>query len=860
MNMKKSRRIIIVCVLTTLLAAAAAAAGDNADTVEADIWAQTLEATDGYRVGAFLVQPEAAISGVYDSNIFATRNREVEDGILVFSPELDVSSTWDRHKLDIDLGGAFGRYNSNDDEDYDDYWITTDGRYDFTDNSNVFAGLGYSSEHEDRGSPEASAAGDEPTTFQSSRLHAGASHSVGRATLRLGGTYEQLDFDDAGPLDNQDRDRDLIGAGVRLSYQLHPQYTVYGQGVWDERDYDERVDDFGFQRDSDGYRIGAGVQLTFSNRLKGEAYLGDISQDYDDARFSSVNELDFGGSLRWFAAPRTTLTAELERSLEETTLVNSSAYLFTSLSGRVRHRLTPRMNINAGVSLAEADYQDVSRNDEYYSAQLGMRYYLAPRWYLGAEYRVFMRNSDTREDVNNAASPQELDDYGRNQFFLTLGTLLYPVKPGDYWDMPSGEALSLSRVDWPGFYAGAQLGLDTLNLHTRGGRDQDAGVSEYSSSDASTGVFAGYGITRGQWYAGLEGEYEDSNADIHHSESRLGSRTLSVDKDKSYGAALRAGYRLATGPLLYGRLGVVETDFDVYTTVNDRTAFAHDEEHTQTGTRLGVGSDIPVSDHLFVRLDYTYTDYDDFDASIVDSQDQLQTERFSPREDLFRLGLGWQWDGFAARQRTRDIDYTGLYAGAAIGHGALQSDTGGTYSGSSGMPADPGPYRFAGDFGDDSAATGGVFLGYGYLYGRYYLGLEGELEDSNAEWDHEGATDGPDFSVEKMDTRGVSLRAGYVLQNGALLYARAGWARTRFNTTWARGTGRASDVDRDDAVSGARFGLGAELPVSRSLFARLDYSYTDYDSYDFVASDGSADSMEFDTGENLFRLGLGARF
>ena len=856
--MKSNKEILIVFSMSTTLASVTLMAADEGELVQEGLWALVQEQEEGYRAGSFLVQPEASLSGVYDSNIYATRSNEVEDSILVFSPVLEVSSSWERHKLDLDLGGAFGRYSNKDSEDYDDYWANLDGRYDFTDNSNIFGGLGYSHEHEDRGSPEAGLSGIKPTVFDSSRVHAGVSHSWGKASLRLGGTYEILDFDDSGLLNNQDRDRDMSGAGMRLSYLLHPQYSLYGQGVWDKRDYVEDTDDAGYQRDSEGYRVDMGTRAKFSNRLQGEAFLGYLHQAYEDPRFSDVSVPDFGGSLKWFAAPRTNVILELDRSLEETTLPGSPGYLYTSLSGSVRHKLTPRININAGIIAADANYQDTDRDDRYYIGQFGMRYYLAPRWYLGAEYRVLMRNSDTREDDNNAASPQQLDDYGRNQFFLTLGTLLYPVKPDAYWDMPSGETLDLAAIQWPGFYAGAQMGHDTLNLRTQGGRDEGTDDSEYSSSEASAGLFVGYGLTWDRWYAGLEGEYEQSNASIHHSKSKPSSRTMDVDKNGSYGFALRGGYRLPTGPLLYGRIGAVRTDFEVYTTVNNRTDFAANEDQAKTGTRLGLGSDIPISEHLFVRIDYSYTGYDDFDVTVTDSKDQLQTEQITPREDLFRVGLGWQLGGLGSTIPERDIDYNGLYAGAHLGHGAVQSDATGIHSDSGSSPAEQ--FSFYGDFGDDSAVTGGIFIGYGIERNRFYIGLEGELEDSNAGWNHERSPGGRDFSVEKMNTWGISLRGGYVLNNGALLYGRLGRARTRFNTTWIKGKNRLYDVDRDDTVTGTRLGVGAELPISDRVLVRLDYSYTGYNSYGFTTSHGNADSMDFDNRETLFRLGVGVRF
>lgn len=848
-------KILLVVAITILAVSNQAVGADDIRLVQEDINALVQKESDGYHIGSFLMKPEASISSVYDSNIFATRNDEVEDDILVISPSLNISSVWDRHKLALDLGGNFGRYSTFDSEDYDDYWIDLDGRFDMTDKINIFGGLGYSKEHEDRGSPDDNLTGKEPTTFDSTTAYAGISHSWDKIKLRLGGTNETLEFDNSGSLRNKDRNRDLTGIGLRLTYALHPEYSVYGQGIWDKRAYDERTDDSGFQRDSDGYRADIGMLARFSNRLKGEFFLGVLQQDYDDPRFSSIHTVDFGGNLNWRAAPRTTMTLSLDRSLEETTLEDSSGYLHTSLGGSVRHELTPRININASVSAAKADYQSVSRNDEYYSARIGMRYYPSPRWYLGAEYRLQKYESDVREDINNPASSQDRDDYDRNQLFFTVGVLLHPVKPSAYWDMPSGETLSSTETQWQGLYGGIQLGYDTLNLDTKGGRDKGIDKAEYSNSDTSTGLFAGYGISWGRWFTALELDYEDSNTDIYHRKSKLNSRTVDVKKDDSYGLAIRGGYQLATGSLLYGRVGAARTDFDVYTTVNDKTEFADDSDHTETGVRLGIGTDIPISEHMFVRLDYTYTDYDSFDANIIDSDDNPQSERYNPGEDIFHIGLGWQFDGFSGISKKQEIDYTGLYSGTHLGHGAIQSDATGSHT-------DSGPVSssFTGDFGDDSALTAGVFFGYGVTLNNFYLGLEGELEDSNAEWDHERSPNGRNFSVEKMGTLGLSLRGGYVLNNGSLLYAHLGRARTRFNTTWVKGGERLNDVDRDDTVTGTRFGIGAELPLTRTVFARLDYSYTDYDSYDFVTSHDAADSMKFDNNESLFRLGLMVRF
>ena len=126
MSSKLRPAVTVVC----LLGSPALYGGEDATgTTQADadsgapaeLTQPNAEAQDGYRMGSFSVRPEVTVSGVYDSNIFATPTDEVEDSIMLFAPTLAADSGWARHKLEFDLGGAFARYSSNDDEDYDDY-------------------------------------------------------------------------------------------------------------------------------------------------------------------------------------------------------------------------------------------------------------------------------------------------------------------------------------------------------------------------------------------------------------------------------------------------------------------------------------------------------------------------------------------------------------------------------------------------------------------------------------------------------------------------------------------------------------------------------------------------------------------
>ena len=84
----------------------------------------------GIRAGAFLVFPELTIEEIYNDNIFAENGDETDDFITSLRPEVTVESNWSRHALAIAGGGDFGFYAQNSDENYQDWFAATNGRFD----------------------------------------------------------------------------------------------------------------------------------------------------------------------------------------------------------------------------------------------------------------------------------------------------------------------------------------------------------------------------------------------------------------------------------------------------------------------------------------------------------------------------------------------------------------------------------------------------------------------------------------------------------------------------------------------------------------------------------------------------------
>jgi hypothetical protein len=831
----------------------------------------------GLRVGSFMVSPEISLTELYDDNIYATRTKEVEDWITIISPTLSVKSDWVKHSLNFWAGADADMYRSNSSENVVDHWLETEGRYDFSAKTNVYAGAGISKNHEDRANmddPTRTILADEPTRYWETKGHLGAFHQFDQVSLRIGTTYEHLDFinvpaQSGGVIEMNDRDRKLYSAGGRVSYKISPKYEAFVQAASDKRRYD--FNNIG--RDSNGYRVAAGLGVDFGGNNKVEAYIGHLKQNYKSSLLADVSKPYFGAEAKFAIGPSTYFSAFIDRELAETTISGASSYLDTTVGASVNHDMSQNLSLNGRLSYARSEFQGVNRDEDYLDAGFGAKYYVSKDIYVAGDYRVMLRETDA--NTLSTTGTQNTFDFAKNQIYFSVGytpgRVPRPVAvagmSGIYLtanDINGLEILTNTVIDYSGPYVGAQTGYGALNTELSSQRsDGSTDQMDLGKTDGHTyGLFAGYGQMWNNWYYGVEVEAENSNQGWYHKKNKLDARTTFVDKNKTFGVGLRVGYAL-DGGLLYGSYGLVRTNFDNYDGENQFLAGAYNQDKTVKGNRYGVGLDIPASPNLFVRMNYSYTDYDSYNTTAFADAigSALTVNRMENSDSLFRLGLGWRFGEQGQSMQIVEAETVrGFYAGAKLGYGSVNSDLNAIHNDSGGLVPCTN-CTFTGDFGKNGG-TWGFFGGYGTTLNRVYLGLEIEAESSTAEWvnDRDSGGGGRDVAVSKKGSYGANVKAGYVLNNGTLLYARAGQVKSRFNTIYNKSSDVTKWVDRDDLVKGNRLGLGAEVPFHRNVFVKMDYTVTNYENYGFVTEHSNVDTENFDNKESLFSLGLGMRF
>ncbi len=759
-----------------------------------------------------------SVSEEFSDNIYSTENDKADDLITKIVPEARVTYKGEEVKISLEGRAEKAFYRSHTDEDYLDGSVGAAAEWKIGEAITLFLGGSHDWEHEERSSPDG-VDGLEPTEYREADAYAALQYKTGKLSTRLGINLNNYDFDDTpvssvSTINNDDRDRLQSEYGIRLGYEYEKARTVFIQGIYNQRDYVSDVDDAGFDRESHGVEINLGL----SGRIGpvwGEVSAGFLQQYYDDNAFDTVTVPDFGANITWAASPGTRVTALLDRTIEETTLSGASSYLNTTAGVRVSHRFASDLVGRTYLYLSENDYQDSDLANYVTEAGLGLRYYVTPRLYVDGGYSFEQRSS-------NVAG----GDYDSHGIQLRVG-----AEFDEFYKDGSGVA----EMSNSGFYIGALVSHQGLNTALDGPRGAGTVTNSFGDWGLGGGALIGYRAQLGKLALGLELDGELESARWSHN----ADRTFAVEKENTIGLSAILSFETRNNVLLYGRGGVVSSEFKSEYDNGLDTASKTDRE---TGLRIGGGAEFPLGGSFSGRMEYAITGYPDYEmgAPLGGGDD----DNFSNTDALARFALIYHFNNQESEEEVKPTDFTGFYIGGFAAHGLLGTENSGP------RPNAAAPTFTLNALRADQGIGGGLLVGYGHRIGDFYLGAEVDGELSGASWNIERDPNGRIYSVEKIASLGAALRAGYIVGDSVLLYGRAGAVQSWFETEYTVGGGT---VYPDDSVLGIRYGGGVEFALTDALRMRLDYTLTDYENYLVTYASGSDD---FGHLESQFRLGV----
>jgi hypothetical protein len=346
----------------------------------------------GLRLGTLVLLPSVDVQTGYDSNPERRSGQKKGSAFARTDVGFTARSDWSTHELTTEVKGGYSRYFSVPDASRPDGNARIGLRLDYTKDTAFDFELRGRLDTQTPGTANLTGRAEgRPLTYQYGGS-AGVTQRFNRLALSLRGSVDRSTFDDASlgnglKLSQQDRNFTQYSLRTRAGYEVTPGIIPFAEVLLDTRQYDQRVDSTGFQRESKGLQARIGSSFEITRTLTGEIAGGYGLRRYEDQRLRDIRGPVVEGALAWSVSPLTTVRLRGTTEFEETTQVGSSGSVTRRISAELSHAFLRNLVFTAGAGFGRADFNGINRKDDTLRANLGIDYSLNRNIVLRASYQ-----------------------------------------------------------------------------------------------------------------------------------------------------------------------------------------------------------------------------------------------------------------------------------------------------------------------------------------------------------------------------------------------------------------------------------------------------------------------------------------
>ena len=377
----------------------------------------------GMPLGSFRLYPVLDLRAGYDSNVFAQpAGQQVSSAYEAIRPSFDLKSDWSNHMLNLSAYGAFGFYNNATTQNYQNFGVSTDGRFDIQRDWYLTGGVGFSRTTEALGTPDV-AFQTTPTVVNTLPVNLAMYQRFNRLFYQASATltrFSYQDFSAPNPsvLPGNSRDRTEYGESLRAGYEIRDGWDIWAQGSVNQRRYLQQINVSNQQRDSNGWTVTGGSTLDLGGVSKLEGFAGYSQQTYLNPGLTTPAFV-FGLAGVWNGYEPLVVRPFIIRSINETAYANYQDYLVTTIGSEFLYTVTSDWTLNAGASFSLLNYTPVPGNtvgafahtDNFYRASVGALYSIYPQLQIGPLYEFA---------AGNGPDPATSPNYTRHVIMLRI--------------------------------------------------------------------------------------------------------------------------------------------------------------------------------------------------------------------------------------------------------------------------------------------------------------------------------------------------------------------------------------------------------------------------------------------------------
>ncbi|MCO6185032.1 outer membrane beta-barrel protein [Rhizobium sp. L1K21] len=287
-----------------------------------------------------------------------------------------LTSDWLRHQLRLEGSGLIQKNIAGTGSEDPRLNLNAELRLDVSRNTTATLDGGYNFQRESSTDPNSLSGASTQSPVHTFNAGISVEHDIGRlkGTLSADGlrsVYGDAKFSNGTTVSRSDRDANTGTLALRLGYQISPVLTPFVEGSISRTYYDQKTDSSGYARDSAGWKIRAGLEADFGEKLKGEISGGYEKMRYADARLDAISALSVDGSLTWSPQRGTDITLGTSTSIKPSTTAGTSGYVLRTFSASVSQEVTRRLVARLTGGVGFNDYDSASNSTDSRSITAG---------------------------------------------------------------------------------------------------------------------------------------------------------------------------------------------------------------------------------------------------------------------------------------------------------------------------------------------------------------------------------------------------------------------------------------------------------------------------------------------------------
>ncbi len=352
------------------------------------------EEGNGVRIASsWVLQPELAVQGIYDTNIYNIDTLQTADELVSIRPRLTLRSDFARHSLSLTGGADIRRYARTTGENSVAADLTATGLLELGDWINVKPQASIARGVEMRGTAGDQLLTDRPVIYTRRAARLSVWRTIDRLGVTLDGGFSRSDYQNAtingNTIDLSGRDSSYADGSIRFDLGVNSRVKVYTRASVIKLTYRHQ---FAAQRGSAGFALLGGMHLFVTNVADVEVAAGYLRQTFDDPALKPLGALDYHLAANW--TPRATwlLTAAVDREVAPSPRNDVPAVFRTSYRLKARHSLSERWAVSANAGLVTEEYQGFPGKDKRLEGDLSMQYRLGTN--VGIVAAVGYRHQD----------------------------------------------------------------------------------------------------------------------------------------------------------------------------------------------------------------------------------------------------------------------------------------------------------------------------------------------------------------------------------------------------------------------------------------------------------------------------------